>query len=274
MAQCTVCKATSEETELFKGIQIDGMVMVCAECAEKEGIPIIRKPSESQLNKADERYTVRERMERMSGTRDTTEISEDQTITQGNLAKLRMPAPKQQHEDVLDNYYWTLNISRRRKKLSVAQLAEKMQVSPAIIQGIEKGKLPDDFETLFIKLEAYLGIKLLKNHKTKINFTRTVDEQREILENVRKKMGGIKIDEDVSIEPGINKESIKEYEEDRRAFKEKVSKGEIDFSKREELSDITLNDLVDRKKRIEAKKTKAQEDALLGEDLDLDEDLL
>jgi len=264
MARCIVCKKTSDEIELFRGIQVDGMVMVCNLCAEKEGIPVIRKPSESQLSKADERYTVRERMERMSGSRDTTEISDDQVVTQGNLAKLRMPSPKQQHEDVLDNYYWTLNIARRRKKLSVTQLAEKMQVSPAVIQGVEKGKLPDNFEDLFAKLEIFLGINLLKNHKKKINFSRTVNEQEEILEEVRRKMGA--------------PEAIKEYEEDDVAFQESVSKGEIDFSKREDLSNITLNDLADRKKKREAnkknKKTKAEEEAMLGDDLDLDLELL
>jgi ribosome-binding protein aMBF1 (putative translation factor) len=262
--RCTVCKKTSDEIELFKGILVDGMVMVCDTCAEKEKIPIIKKPSESQLSKADERYTVRERMERMSGTRDTTEISDDQIVTQGNIAKLRVPAPKQHHEDILDNYYWTLNIARRRKKLSITQLAEKMQVTPSVIQGIEKGRLPDDFEELFIKLEAFLGIKLLKNHNRKINFTRTVDEQKEILKNIREKMG--------------MPETIEDDFEENLDFKEKISKGEIDFSKREELSDVTLDDLVDMKKRRERnaaiKKVKDDEDAMLGDDLDLDLELL
>ena len=274
MARCTICKKESDEVELFKGIQAEGMVMVCNICAEKEGIPIIKKPSESQLSKANQRYTVRERMERMSGMHDTTEISEDQTVTQGNLAKLRIPAPKQQHEDILDNYYWTLNIARRRKKLSISQLAEKMMVDPKIIQGIEKGKLPENFTELFLKLEAFLRIKLLKNHKTKINFIRTKDEEQEILKNVRKKMGSIEIEDDIAIDSGKNTESIKEYKEDEREFKEKLSKGKIDFSRREDLANITLNDLVDMKKKKEKQKAKSKEDAMLGDDLDLDLELL
>ena len=269
--RCIICKKESDEVELFKGVQVDGMVMVCGACAEQEGIPIIKQPSESQLNKADERYTVRERMERMSEMHDTTEISDDQITTQGNLAKLRVPAPKQQHEDILDNYYWTLNLARRRKKLTTTQLAEKMHVAPQLIRDVEKGKLPENFQELFVKLETFLGIKLLKNHNTRINFTRTVDEQKEILDSVRERMGM----------PEPARESIDEYHKDDLAFKEKLSKGKIDFSKREELSDVTLDDLVDRKKKMEKesiiKKVKAEEDAMLGEDLDLDlddEDLL
>ncbi len=114
--RCIVCKKGCQEVELYNGILEDGMVMVCSVCADEEKIPIIKKPSESQLDKADIRYSVRERMERMSGMRETTEISKEQTALQGNLAKLRAPPKKEQHADVLDNYYWTLNIARRRKK--------------------------------------------------------------------------------------------------------------------------------------------------------------
>ncbi len=258
--RCAICKKTSDEIKLFEGIHNAEMINVCEECAESEKIPLIKKPSESQLNKADERYSVRERMERMSGMHDITEISHDQTISQGSLAKLRIPPKKQHHEDIIDNYYWTLNIARRRVKMSVGQLAEKMRVEPQIIQKIEKGNLPDDFEEIFIKLEAFLGIKLLKNHKEKINFVRTRDEEQEILNGVRKKM---KIPE-----------SFKVDIENKKTQLDKLSKGEIDFSRKDNLSDITLNDLVNIKQKKEKQKARAKENAMLGDDLDLETDEL
>ena len=59
---------------------------------------------------------------------------------------------------------------------------------------------------------------------------------------------------------------------------EKISKGEVDFSKREDLVDITLDDLVSMKKERESKsakkKAKATEDSMIGDDLDLDLDEL
>jgi len=264
--RCAICKQTSDEVKLFEGILKTEMVNICKECAESEGVPIIQKPSESQLNKADERYTVRERMEVMSGMRDTTEISQDQTITQGNLAKLRIPPKKQTHEDVLDNYFWTLNIARRRKKLTTNQLANQTQIDIKTIQAIEKGKIPEDFETIFAKLELYLDIKLLKNHKQQTSFTRTKDEEQEILKKVQEKMGLPNLDE-----PKNNKKDI----EHKKEQLEKLSKGEIDFSKREDLSTVTLNDLVEMKKQREQKeskrKSKAQEETMLGDDLELEE---
>jgi len=277
MARCTICKKESDEVELFRGIRTDGMVMICEQCANKEGVPIIKKPSESQLKKSDERFTVRERMERMSGMHDRTQISEDQMVTQGNLARLKMPSAKQHHEDIVDNYYWTLNLARRRRKLSISQLAEKMQVAPAVIQGIEKGRLPADFEDLLMKLEIFLGIKLLKTHTKKIGFVRTVEEQEEILKSVRKKMNSKENGEDELVESD-NSEAVEDYKKDGLAFKEKLSKGNIDLSRRQDLENVTLNDLIDRKKKREAysavKKMKEEEDAMLGDDLDLDLELL
>ncbi len=265
--RCSVCRKDSDEVKLFEGISKTEMVLVCLECAEKEGIPLIQKPSEDQLQKASKQYSVRERMERLSGMGETTDISKDQTTTQGNLAKLRVLPKKQYHEDILDNYYWTLNIARRRKKLSINQLAELIKIDIGIIQGIEKGKIPENFEELFLKLESFLGIKLLKNHKTKVNFVRTKDEEQEVLNSVKKRMGQEELEDADEISLEKKKETM-----------EQIAKGELDFSKRESLQDVTLNDLVEmkkvREKKKAKKKTQIQTEAMLGDDLDLEIDEL
>jgi ribosome-binding protein aMBF1 (putative translation factor) len=260
MARCTICKKSSEETELYPGILDSEMVMICEYCAEEEGVPVIKKPSEKQLDKADKRYSVRERMERMSGSYKNTEISEDQMITQGNLAKLRAPPKKQYHEEVLEDYSWNLKIARRRAKMSPGQLAKKTETSFETIQAIERGRIPENFREIFPKLESLFGIKLLKSHEPKLNFTRKRDQEREILELVKLKMK--------SPEPEIN---LKEKKEQL----EKLSKGEADFSKRESMENVTLNDLVEMKRaresRNDRRKAKEQEESMLGEDLDLEE---
>jgi len=267
--RCAVCKRESDEVKLFEGILKAEMIMVCEECAESEGVPLVRKPSEDQLQKAEERYSVRERMERISGVREATEISEDQTITQGNLAKLRIPPKKQFHEDVLDNYYWTLNISRRRKKLSINQLADLIKIDANILRSIERGRLPENFEELFIQLESFLGIKLLKNHRQNVSFTRTIDEERQILKSVEEKMIGADSSETDAL--------LAELESGKQETVDKIEKGELDFSKRESLQNVTLNDLVEMKKEREKKhirvKRKIQTDAILGDDLDIDIDI-
>jgi ribosome-binding protein aMBF1 (putative translation factor) len=245
--KCAICKKTSEEITLFEGIYDAEMVNICEACSEDNGVPIIKKPSESQLDKAEERYTVRERMERMSGMRNRSRVSDEQIITQGNLAKLRAPPKKQSHEDVLDNYYWTLSMARRRVKITVNQLAEKIQVTPQVIQGIEKGKLPENFHEIFLRLEAFLDVKLLKAHEQKVNFTRSYDEKQEILKSVARKIS-----------------HPEEAEESPRP-------SEIKLSKREDLSKITLNDLAERKRRQEKQRGRPDESTMIGDDIDLDE---
>jgi len=258
-----ICKRESDEVKLFEGILKSEMIRICEECAESEGVPLVKKPSEDQLQKADERYSVRERMEKMSGIRETTEISDDQTTTQGNLAKLRVPPKKQFHEDVLDNYYWTLNISRRRKKLSINQLADLIKIDANILKSIEQGRIPENFKEIFLQLESFLGIKLLKNHQPIINFTRTIDEEKEIIKSVEEKMFG--------------EDSDSRYSEKREETIDKIAKGEMDFSRRENLQNVTLNDLVEMKKEREekqiTKRKRIQTDAILGDDLDIDIDI-
>ena len=267
--RCAVCKRENDEVKLFEGILKAEMIRICEDCSEKEGVPLIRKPSEEQIQKSEERYSVRERMERMSGVRDATEISEEQMVTQGNLAKLRVPPKKQQNDSVLDNYYWTLNIARRRKKLSINQLADLIKIDGNILRSIERGKIPENFEEIFLQLESFLGIKLLKSHPQQVKFTRTVDEEREILKSVGQKIAG----EDSSDTDAL----LAELDEDNKETMEKISKGEMDFSRRENLEDVTLNDLVEMKKEREKKqirtRRKIQTDAILGDDLDIDVEL-
>ena len=262
--RCTFCKRTAEEVELYEGILDGSMAMVCSECAEKEEVPLIRKPSQDQLKKAEKRYSVRERMERLSGHRETTEISPDQSVVQRNLSKLRMPEKKEKHGDVVDDYYWKLNMARRRKKLTLNQLSEKIGIEAEIIESIEKGRIPEDFEEIFYKLENFFGIKLLKAHSQKINFIRNKDNEEEILREVRKKMDEKAIEH--SGELTNKNEKL-----------ERIRHGEFDFSKREELQNVTLNDLVEMKRAREKKeaglKKREKIDSLVGDDIDLDAEL-
>jgi len=258
MAICTICKKSQEETTLYPGILETEMVNICEECAEDQKIPIIKKPSESQLTRADKTYSVRERLDKMSGRRETTEISKSQLTTQNNLAKLRAPPKKQYHEDALDDYSWTLKMARRRSKMTTSQLAKKIDTTSHAIQEIEKGILPNSFQETFLKLEALLGIKLLKSRPKQISFTRkNEDQEKEILASVAKKMK--------------NPEEELEEDEQIENIQEKIETEEIKLSRRKDLSNVTLNDLIDRKRARERYQQKVKQDEMLGEDIDIEE---
>lgn len=256
--RCTICKKTSEETTLYPGIQSTKMVNVCEECAEDQQIPIIKKPTHSQLSQADKTYSVRERLDRMSGRRDTTEITPEQMTTQRNLAKLKMPKPKQNHPEVLDNYYWELQMARRRTKMTLSQIAKKINTTPSAIQEIEKGIIPKDFKEIFLKLEALLGIKLLKVHEPEISFTRkNPEKEKEILAAVARKMK--------------NPEEDLEEDEKIEEIHEKIEKEEIRLSDRKNLGNVTLSDLIDRKRAREKYKQKIKQEEMMGDEIDIDE---
>ncbi len=255
---CTICKKTSKETTLYPGILASEMVNICEECAEDQKIPIIKKPSESQLTRADKIYSVRERLDRMSGRRYTTEASRNQLITQGNLAKLRMPKQKQSHPDVIDNYSWALNMARRRAKMTLSQLAKKIDTTSYTIQDIEKGVLPENFKEIFLKLETLFGIKLLKVHESQVSFARrNSNQEKEILKAVARKMNN----------PEEELEELEQIEE----AEEKIDLAEMKLSRRRNLENVTLNELIDRKRAREKYKHKLKQDEMMGDDIDIKE---
>lgn len=267
---------------MYEGILEDGMVMVCSFCAENEGIPIIKKPTNEQLKKAEKRYSVRERMERLSGVGQTTDISPDQTIVQRNLARLRVPEKKQLNEEVLENYDWNIKIERRRRKMTLSQLATQSGIDYNILQSIEKGQLPSNFKEVFLKLESFLGIRLLKYHEP-LRVMRTSKDEERIINEVKRKMGlDVGEEEEEEEEFWEESEDIVQEEEGERLRKEKIEKvekirkGEFDFSRRQDLTNVTLNDLVEMKKAREKHKERLirreKESSLFGEDIDLEEE--
>lgn len=259
--RCVICKKEGEEVELFDGIYDAEMVHVCEDCAFEEKIPLIKKPSKEQLEGIDEKRSVRERMELMSGSRRTTPISSEIAAVQGHVARLRMPEKKEYHPDIKEDYYWRINMARRRKKMSTRQLSKEVEIDEQILIQIEKGKIPKDFENIFYKLETYFGIKILNKNMAKIHYLRPADYEKEILEQVKEKMKDTPKRE-------LNKEEILAKKENV----EKIKKGEMDFSRRENFDNITLNDLVEMKRRKEKRESQRREqeqkDSMFGDDIE------
>lgn len=168
-----------------------------------------------------------------------------------------MPPKKQFNEKLIDNYYWELNMARRRKKLTLNQLSQQTGIPAEVIDGLEKAQLPENFEPLIAHLESALGVRLLKDREAKINFILHKDEEKEIIKQVKEKMY-LPAEE-------IVEEVEEKSEKDKKELKQKIAKGEIDFSKKEDIKEMTLADLQNRKKEKDLKK-------LLGDDIDLDVD--
>ena len=280
---CEICRKSNEEAELFEGISQAGIIQVCDACAEQENIPLIKKPTSEQIDASKYKSSsVRERMENLSAkTSHTHSLSPDQRVAHKNLAKLRLPPKKQYDPLLVEDYYWKLQTARRRKKITIPQLAAQTGISEEMIEGFEKAQLPANFEGIIMQLEAALGIRVLKSHNSKMKFERNnIDYEKEILERV-----GQRVREQQHVhEPkeGHADELLEQVEEENRdAEREKQEKvkqfrrGELDLSKRQNLQDITLSDLVrmkkEREKRQKHAQSKQQEQDMFGEEIDLDE---
>lgn len=191
MAKCAVCGKPEEEVSLYDGVY-DGMVRkVCYQCSLDEKIALIQKPSIEQLQEADKRQSVRELMEKLSSPQKKI-MKTDSAIAHKNLNKIRFPAMKQEHGDLVHNYDWIMKQRRRHMKMSTAQLAERAHADKAEIESLESGQLFAGFEKVANSIERVLDIKILKVTEPVTRIIRTPEENKqadeEMMEDVKVKM--------------------------------------------------------------------------------------
>ncbi len=258
---CVICKKSEDETDLFEGIYDGKIRKICKSCSTVERIPLIKKPTAEQLMDADRKFTVKERMEKLTGSGEfsnSTQLSRDQSVANKNLAKLRFPIKKQQHEDLVEDYYWRIQNARRRKKFPISHVAKETGIPKEIIQSLERGILPKDFRNVIAKLENFFNIRFFKQRQIQAFLKKpskpTPKEEKEILQQVKQNL----------------EQQNKKYE-----TIEKIKTGKMDFSKRENLQNITLNDLVELKRQREEQEKEQTNQKLkrdmFGDDLEIEE---
>jgi ribosome-binding protein aMBF1 (putative translation factor) len=271
--ECVICGKTGEEVELYEGVYESRIAKICKACANFEGVPLIKKPTDEQFNSAGKPQSVRERMERLSGLAKPA-ISHEQSVAFRNLEKLKFPEKKQEHSDLSDNYYWILRMERRRRKLTVNQLAEKASIPVSVIEQIEKGSLPKDYETYLRKLETVLEIRLFKRTFISENIPQDPEHRKlheaKIIDQVRRKMAG----EDVVVD--LTDEEEKPHEEFIQEKREKIQQilheqPSKTFPRREQLRDVKLRDLIDMKREKEKQENAKKTSEMVGNDVEIEE---
>lgn len=161
MEQCIRCKRNEGEAELFEGIYINEPVKICERCSLMSNIPIIKTPSLEQLKNSEKTESVRKRMARLAGIKNDVKKTENvyeelKKLDQSSVLERISPAK------LVDNYHWIVQYMRRRKKLSVKQLAEQVGESEIAIGLVERGHLPTNYMALIKKLEQFFGVRLIK----------------------------------------------------------------------------------------------------------------
>lgn len=156
------CLLCGEKSRLFEAIDSDEIKEMCALCVRKNNLPIIRKATSEQIQKENRFISVRERL-----SKDVKKeiIPETEKLNERLKTIVEEKIKSGSYEDLIDNFHWIIQHTRRRKKLSQKQLAEAIAEPEVLVSMAEKAQLPDDYERVISKLEQFLSIKIRKNQE-------------------------------------------------------------------------------------------------------------
>jgi len=260
MARCFRCERDAKEVKLSDALYENDLVKVCERCAITENIPVLRKPSTSQLKAAERSLGVYERLKRLSGTwepekKDRSMLAEIKKLDEH--PELEKPASSP--FNLIRNFHWHVMRARRNRGMSISSLAKVIGESETALKMVEKGELPEEPEKLIKKLEQFFQIRL-----------REMDEEELEQERRKKQAASAPISETLSepIEP-ILEEELEEGDlmevKAEELKEEKVKRPARVLKFRPELMDsITIADLKkikDEKEREENLQKRASSEA-------------
>jgi len=163
MADCFRCGASGENTQLHSVISSKGIIKLCSNCAAMEGLPIIKKPTEAQLNPVYRHVSVKDRLANMSSR---AHPSRQDVSLRDLIDKKFKDRGIQAHPDLIDNFHWTIQQIKRVKRITREQFAKGIGESEATVRMIEQGFLPENDYKIVNKIEGFLGISLRKTGKS------------------------------------------------------------------------------------------------------------
>ena len=248
------CFRCDSEIGLLEAIYENEIVQVCEKCAKLESIPVLKRPSNVQLEEAERPYSVYERLAIAAGMKEKAkkvgqQISKNKEIT---LNKLRQPNFLKAKEDpelrkrlnLIDNFHWEIFRERRGRRLSQKELAEIIDGKEEDVKALEYGQLGEDSEQFIKKIEDFFKIKLSKNKLQELKHLPLIMEERgekreeKIIEEVKMEIGAKEL---VRVEQeGIHLLEEFEKEEVEKRKEEKPEEKELDEGT---MKNITISDL-------------------------------
>ncbi len=167
MDECFKCGVSGEKMRLFDAISITGIVKICKNCFLEENLPLIKKPTSSQIKDSEKQQTYRERVkafDKTSARQKSFDRKEDvslRDIVDRNL-KIDLDKNLTPRPDLIENFHWVIMRVRRAKHISREQFARDLGESETLVKMIEQGILPEDDNRIINKIEGYLNINLRK----------------------------------------------------------------------------------------------------------------
>lgn len=178
--ECFVCEAPGNRKRLLEAVSIKGkgIVKICENCSEREGIPIVRRPTTFQLKESEKKERIYKRPKKDRVYRRKSEVFEFQEnkksevglkdIVDRDYKNKKSVREKGQSPDLVDNFHWVIMRARRAKGVSQERMAKEISESVSAIKMAERGVLPEDGHFLVKKIESFLGIKLVSGESEKL----------------------------------------------------------------------------------------------------------
>jgi len=260
--KCIRCSISGEEVRLYDAIYEGRMSSICERCSIIENVPIIKKPNASQLNESEKGVGVYSRMKRLAGIKD--QESEEVYFREDKLNELEkkpeLELPEQEKLNLIEHFHWEIMKNRRRKGLSQQKLAESLGESEVVIQMIEKGKLPENAESLIRKLEQLFQVRLRKITETE-RFLKEKEKEPVLLDEDGKELDiipeeEIVIPEENEVVVEIDEVSEEDIESNELEILEKpginMEEGKFDIAKAN-LTEVKISDLRElNRRKVEA----------------------
>jgi ribosome-binding protein aMBF1 (putative translation factor) len=231
MEKCVRCGISEEELRLFDGIYVNEVVKICERCALLSDVPLIKRPSAEQLKESEKSWKVRERLGRMAKVEVQTERAKiENSIRLNDIENIKPKGNEKIEANLVDNYHWVLMVSRRKRGLTVKQLAEAIGESESAIKFLEKKIIPEESLELLRKLEQFYNVRIFKKKPEEVIRIETIPykiqkemkERREIINLEKEKANRI---EKIREEEGEDmlREAILEEKEPKILIHEEVN---------------------------------------------------
>jgi len=262
MEECFKCGVSEDKAWLFDAIGEKGIVKICKKCLSEENMPIIRKPTNFQLEKANQKQTVYERLSHAAGIDKKDYVASRPVVPSKQETTLRDIVDKnlkinikeaKPRDDLIHNFHWIIMRVRRSKHLTQKQLAKEIGEPEQAIKMAEQGIIPENNYQLVNKLENYFRIRLVKEDKKSLSIQKNFSQ-------IKEGSGGGEQDA-ISFDPTTTKSlTISDLREMKRKKEEEIlyPSRQTDSSEFEEESEVEEEDInfydLDKKEELSEEK--------------------
>ncbi|HJX50614.1 MAG TPA: hypothetical protein VJ438_04075 [Candidatus Nanoarchaeia archaeon] len=174
--ECYKCGANT--AELFDVISGEGIVKICKYCLSEERIPVVKKPTFSQMNSINKNESIYNRLSKAAGldseihkknifgSQQQQELKKQEGTLRELIDKKFDRFVKQEsvkkRQDLIENFHWVIMRARRNKKMSMSQFAKEVGESEKFVKLAEQGIIPEGDSKIIQRIEHILEINILK----------------------------------------------------------------------------------------------------------------